>query len=408
MRSLVLAPLCMALMAPAHAGPLTFDDALNRAATDAPSLRARALEVEARRSAALSAGQLPDPKLGVSLDNFPISGPPAFSLARDDMTMARLALSREVPNGAKRRAAVGRAQAEIGTAEADRQAEARRVRVAAAVAWLDLAYADRRLASVDNGLARLRRLAPSNASSVASGGARPAQSIGLDQALARLEDQRSELAAEAGKARAALSRWTGESEPVARGAVPEMAIVPAQLRAGIDRHPDLLVAGARFRAAEADVSAARAEKHPDWGFDVAYQRRDNSYGDMISAGVTVSLPFFSRRRQNPMIAAAISSEGAALAQREDARRALLADLDSAIADHVVHHDQWMRARDTLLPLARKRAELEMASYSAGRAALVEVIEADAMLIDTELQTLEREAMVARDAARLVLTYGDDR
>jgi hypothetical protein len=30
-----------------------------------------------------------------------------------------------------------------------------------------------------------------------------------------------------------------------------------------------------------------------------------------------------------------------------------------------------------------------------------------MLADTQLQTLDREAEVARDAARLVLTYGDD-
>jgi hypothetical protein len=31
-----------------------------------------------------------------------------------------------------------------------------------------------------------------------------------------------------------------------------------------------------------------------------------------------------------------------------------------------------------------------------------------MLADASLSTLDREAAVARDAARLVLTYGDDR
>jgi outer membrane protein TolC len=87
------------------------------------------------------------------------------------------------------------------------------------------------------------------------------------------------------------------------------------------------------------------------------------------------------------------------------RRSLAADLETGIADHVMHHEQWMRSRDTLLPLARQKAELETASYSAGRAALIDVIQAQTMLADTELQTLDREALVTRDAARLVLTYG---
>jgi outer membrane protein TolC len=157
--------------------------------------------------------------------------------------------------------------------------------------------------------------------------------------------------------------------------------------------------------AEADVAIARADKRPDWGFDVAYQRRADRYGDMISAGVTISLPLFAGRRQDPMIAASAASAAAALASQEDMRRSLLADLVVGLADHDMHHEQWMRARDTLLPLARNRAELETASYAAGRAGLLDVIEAQTMLADSELQLLDREAEVARDATRLVLTFG---
>jgi cobalt-zinc-cadmium efflux system outer membrane protein len=74
----------------------------------------------------------------------------------------------------------------------------------------------------------------------------------------------------------------------------------------------------------------------------------------------------------------------------------------------MHHEQWVRARDTLLPLARQEAELETASYAAGRAGLLDVIEAEASLARTELDTLDREAALVRDEARLALTYGDDR
>lgn len=407
MRILLLAPLLAALPAVAKADPLTFDEALTRASREAPSLRARALDVEARRSTAVSAGQLPDPKLGVGIDNFPVSGPPAFTFGGDDMTMTRIGISQELPNGTKRRARSGRAQADVGVAEADQAAEARRVRIATALAWIDLAYAERRLAAIDGILSDLGRLVSTAPSAVASGSARPAQALEGRQAIANLEDRRSELVAEVARARAALVRWTDDPDPKIAGAVPDFAVDPASLRAAIEHHPDLTAAAARIRTVEADIAVARAEKRPDWGFDVAYQKRGNSYGDMVSAGVTISLPLFTSRRQNPIIDASIAGEGAALAQREEARRALRADLEAGLADHVMHHEQWMRAQGTLLPLARKRTDLEIASYSAGRASLTEVTAAQTMFAEAALQALDREAAVARDAARLVLTYGGD-
>ena len=407
MRYVFVALLSAAMPSFAFAQPLTFEDALSRAET-APSVQARSLDVEARRATAIAAGRLPDPKLGVGLDNFPVSGPPAFTYAGDSMTMARVGISQDVPNAAKRHAQQGRAQADIAAAEANGVAEARRVRVAAALAWIDLYYAGRRLAVIDAIIARQNGLAVAARSGVASGSARPAQTLDIRQAIAALEDRRSEVAADAVRARSMLARWTGDANPEVVGTIPDFAINPSGLREAVDQHPDLNAAMARTRQAEADVTAARATKRPDWSFDVAYQRRADRYGDMVSAGVTISLPLFAGTRQDPMIAASSASASAALAEQEDMRRALAADLQAGIADHVMHHEQWMRSRDDLLPLARQQVDLEIASYSAGRAGLLDVIQAQTMLANTEIETLDREALVARDGARLVLTYGSDR
>ncbi len=67
----------------------------------------------------------------------------------------------------------------------------------------------------------------------------------------------------------------------------------------------------------------------------------------------------------------------------------------------------MRARDTLQPLAEQRVKLETASYAAGRASLADIADAHAALADAILTTLDREALVAADGARLVLTYRSD-
>lgn len=405
MRTLFLAVPLLALPTPALAGPLRFEEALARAEAQAPSLRAKGLEVDARRSALPAAGQLPDPKLGLGIDNFPVSGPPAGSFVEDSMTMARVGISQDVPNAAKRHARTSRARTDVEAAEATLLSERRRVEVATALAWIDLAYAERRLAALDGILSKLTPLPSAAKSGVASGTARPAQTLQVRQALAVLEDRRSELAAAVARQRAILSRWTGEPAPEVVGNIPALTIDAAALRAAITTHPDLGAAGARVAQAEADVGIARADKRPDWGFDVAYQRRADRYGDMVSAGVTVSLPLFAKRRQDPMIAASAATAAAALAEQEDMRRSLLADLEAGLADHAMHHEQWMRARDTLLPLARSRANLETASYAAGRAGLLDVIEAQTMLADSELQLLDREAEFARDAVRLVLTFG---
>jgi outer membrane protein TolC len=401
------APLLAAIPSLASAEPLNFDAALERAAANAPVLEARSRQIQARQSAAIAAGHLPDPTLGIGIDNFPVSGPPAFSLTEENMTMERVGIEQVIPNLAKRHAEQVRARADIGAAEAQSANSALQVKVATAAAWIDLAYAQRRLETMDGILARLRPLAPASTSAVASGSARPGQSLNAELALVELEDRRSAIAAEAASARAELARWTGDGDPEPIGAVPDFDLAPAALRARLGEHPDLRRASAEVGQAMADVEMARAGKRPDWGVNVAFQRRDPRFGDMVSVGATMSLPIFPGRRQNPKIDAALAEAAAARAEQEDMRRALAAQLDAGLAEHAMHHEQWMRARDTLLPLARRKVELERASYSAGRAGLLDVIEAEAMSATTELDTLDREASVARHAARLALTFGGD-
>ena len=408
MRTFFLAVPVLALTTnPALAGQLRFEEALARAEAQAPSLRAKALEADARRSALPAAGQLPDPKLGLGIDNFPVSGPPAGSFVEDSMTMARVGISQEVPNAAKRHARSSRARTDVQAAEAIFLSESRRVKVATALAWIDLAYAERRLAALDGIVSRLAPLPSAAKSGVASGAARPAQTLQVRQSLAVLEDRRSELAAEVGRQRALLSRWTGEPAPETVGDVPALTVDATTLRAALATHPDLGAASARVAQAEADIAVARADKRPDWGFDVAYQRRADRYGDMVSAGVSISLPLWGKSRQDPMIAARAASAGRADAEREDTHRALAAQLEADLADHVMHHEQWLRARDTLLPLAKQKAQLETAAYGAGTAGLPDVLTAFSGLADAQLTTLDREAAVALDAARLTLTYGSD-
>ena len=391
----------------AQAAPLTYDAALALADQSAPTLQARSADVEAARSQAVAAGRLPDPKLRLGLDNFPISGPPAWRFGPDSMTMATVGVMQDVPNGAKRRAARDRAAADIGSAEAASRVEMRTVRLSTALAWIDLYYAEHRLAAldeIDRALAPLRETAPSQ---LASGAVRPAQALEADQLTAALGDRRADLLAAEGKARAELARWTGDPQADVVGEPPTYDIDPVKLRAGLEDVPSLRAYDAMGRQADADVAVAKADKRPDWSWDLAYQHRDPMWGEMVSVGATVSLPLFASTRQDPVIAARTQTANRVRIEREGARRTLVAALDADLADHAMHHDRLMRAQTTLLPLAKRRADLETSSYAAGTASLPDVLGAFLALAEARIDALAREGDVARDAARIVLTYGNE-
>ncbi len=179
----------------AHAAPLTYAAALKLADQTAPAIEAASLEVKAARSAAVAAGRLPDPTLSVGISDFPISGPLAGRPDLDNFTMLTLDFSQDVPSGAKRRAGRSRAAADITQAEAGQIIERRKVRIAAGLAWIDLYYARRRLAALDQvgrAIAPLRSTAPEQ---LASDALRPSQSVEPEQFAAALADRRAALVA---------------------------------------------------------------------------------------------------------------------------------------------------------------------------------------------------------------------
>jgi outer membrane protein TolC len=284
--------------------------------------------------------------------------------------------------------------------------EARAVRLAAAQAWVDLYYAKVRLGALDDIEKALKPMLDTAPSAVTRG-ARPAETIDPAEWLLGLADRRSALVADIAKAQAALVRWTGDPDASVTGMAPHWEVDPVLLRAGLDRHPTLLAFDAGVRVADADVAGAKAAVSPDWSWELAYQKRDPMFGDMVSARVTVSLPLRQGERQGPAIDARTTDATRARIDREAARRELIAALEADLADHRMHHDLWARARDTRLPLAQRRADLETASYAAGTAGLPDVLAAFTALADARLDVLDKEAETLRDAVRINLIYGTD-
>ena len=398
----------LALPGSLAAEPLTFDAALQRAETDAPSLKGRAASVSAAQSAAIASDRLPDPTLDIGIRDFPVTGPDAGRFNRDDFTMTTIGVSQQFINPAKRHARAARAGADIGIAEANVEVEARNIKLETALAWIDLYYGERQLDQLKLLDSSLSDLQSTVTARLTSGSARPSQALEPDQLRAQVNDRRSTLVAEIAKARARLARFTGDPDPSVAGSPPEFAINRSALLANIGELPSLRALDAQTAAMDAETRLARADKTPDWKVSATYGRREPNFGDLFSVGVSIDLPLFGKKRQDPKIAARADEAHRARFDRLAGEREVVAALEGDLAEHAMHHARLENARDNLVPLARKRAKLDFDSYGAGTVDLGTALLATLTVAEAEVDLLVREAEVARDAIRINITYGGDR
>ena len=387
------------------AAALTLDQALDLAEREAPSLAAQAANLEAARHAAVPAGELPDPKLTLGVQNLPIEGDNRGRFDREPMTMQMIGLMQEVPSRAKRRARVEAAEAGVLSAAAQERVERLRVRRQTALAWIAARAVEEKLSLFKGLYAETQLLAKAVRASIAGGRGQAADSVAPKQEAALLAEAEDQLLQNRAQQRAALRRWIGPraAEPLS-GRLPNWPVDAEHYRHGLQRHPELALFDPMTEAAQAEVRQAVADKQSDWSWQLAYQKRDPAFGDMLSLQFSFDLPLFPGSRQNPRIAA----KQAALSQLEAEREAAEREHAQQLADDLAEYQRFERAlrrsQDLLLPLAEEKVALTLAGYRAGTNELARVIEARRELIEARLQQIDFEQARALSSARLYFAY----
>lgn len=391
----------------AFAQTLTFQKALATAVSDTPTLRANAAQVDAARYSVTPAGELPDPKLALGIDNLPIQGQDRYSLNRDSMTMQRIGIMQDVPNGAKRDARVAAANGRLELAEAQTRVTRLTVLRETATAWIARNTVEQQLARMDALVIENTLLTNAVRAQLAGGKGSAADTVMPRQEAAMIDERRDELTARRQQAIATLKRWLGPDGalPLA-GDPPDWHLARDTLAHTLHQHPELALFEPKTKVLDAELAEAKAGKRPDWGFDVAYQRRAPEFGDMVSVQVRLDLPIFSGSRQDPQIAARQSERTALDAEREATLREHVAMLDADWADYQRLVNASRRQRDILLPLAEEKVRLATAAWRGGKGMLADVIAARRERVDTELKAIAVEGERQQMAARLHYAYGD--
>ncbi len=253
-----------------------------------------------------------------------------------------------------------------------------------------------------------RLLADTVRAQVASGKGQPADAVMAEQEQADLADRRDGLTRDIAMAIASLRRYVGaDADDPLPGDAPALAVDPERYRAHLHHHPEVELFAAKSGEARAELHEAQAEKKPDWGVELAYQRRGPQFGNMVSVQFTIGLPIFSKSRQDPMIASKAADLERADAERDAMLRDHLNELDNGLAEYTSLTRQLDRVNQTWLPLARQKVDLLTAGYRSGRTDMGTVLAARRDLIERRMKAIDLENQRAQIAAKLYFTYGGD-
>jgi len=375
---------------------LTLDTATQQAVERAPLLEARRSQSESARQELARAGALPDPQLTVGIDNLAVQGPGAYTAGGDSMTMRTVGISQAFPSRSKRQAQRDLGQADASLAASFEVTTALSIRQQVADAWIT-AWGARRKGE----MLQVMRQEWAQDIALAQAHLKGGTGTAADVLAARmealdLENRIDDTRAQEAQARARLARWLGKPVDQVLADAPDFSTLPHDeptLLSSLDRQGAMLAWPAREHAAEAALGAARADKRPDWNVGVAYGARVRGLSDMVTLQVGVSLPLFTRNRQDRGISARAADLDAVRDEHADARQQQIEAVEGAWARWTSLGQQVRRHREALLPLAHDRSALALAAYRAGGD------------IQPLLQARRDEITHHTDYARMLTEYG---
>lgn len=383
--------------------PLEFADALRLAEARAPQVAAQEHAVRAATEMAAAAGELPDPKLRLGVENLPIETADRWSFARDGMTMRRIGLMQEFPGMGKRVARAERAGQMRDRELAGVAVTRALIRRDVATAWLERWLAERTLATLrelaTEGEAQVRVVT----SGVAGGRVQAPDVIAARTSLVMVQDRITDAERDVTKSIAMLERFLGEEAKRPLSGPPDLGRLAPEVEgaSGLGaRRPELALAEREVDVARAEAKLAGLAKHPDWSLEISYGQRGNSFGNMVSVMLSVDLPLFPESRQGREEAAKLARVDELAAQREALARVHEAEVKGLLADWSAVGQKLERFERDILPLARERLWATTAAYAAGRVEIAMVLDARSGYADALVQQLGAERERARVWAQI--------
>lgn len=359
-----------------------------------PEILALQERTEALKHVPSQVDAYPDPQFSVSLTNESLN---AWTVGTSDMSNITLSWLQEVPYSRKRGLAADVARADVDVSGQAVEVTRLRVRAAVKEAYVELYRIDRTSTIVEESKKLLQSFRDAARARQETGEGILENVLKADTELTQIDVELAGLAQERRSVAASLNALLGRTEDAPFGPAlsapatrtPERTAVEKD---AIERSPELAMGRAAARRDDVRVDLAKRNLKPDFMWGVGYAER-GSLDPMVMGMFGIRLPLYKDRKQKEAVAQ--SEHDLSATRRElDARTvSTLSEVRDLLARFDRASEQMRLTQDGTLPLARGALDSAAASYSAGRAEFVTVIEDFRSLLgyqkDFEMQHAEQ-------------------
>lgn len=370
--------------------PPSVEQFVTEALAAQPSIAALRARLAAARELIAPAGALADPMVEAMYTE---AGFPGWTVGRVEMSMVGVEVRQNLSRRAKREARAAVAEAEASARAVDVEALRRQVARDVRVLCARLYALDRQLETTTAGAELLDLLAETAASRYRVGEGDQEGLIKAQLERTRLEERRTDLAAERRAAEAALARLLdrGAGFRVAPFASLDRAPFPAGawdelVEAG---SAEIAARRAAVEVAEKRAAAAKLELKANYSAAAAAYYR-GSFDPVVTLKFGVELPARRSKKQAPLLRAAELDLEAARRDLDAERAALREETARLAADKERAETQIERYREGILPQTSAAFEAARSAYLNGRGSFSTAIEDFNLWLDARGALARRE------------------
>ncbi len=170
--------------------------------------------------------------------------------------------------------------------------------------------------------------------------------------------------------------------------------------------PEIIEKNKILESKEINYRLTKKEYYPDFTFTGTISKKPDPYEDMWGLSVSINIPLFYKKRQEPMVREAISEKEESFHELETKRLNVSSMVYDTYNMYTTGKETMKLYKEALIPKARENFEVTLTNYRSGKIELTSVIKALNTLIDTELNYLNRVMEYKMAIIRLYTLMGE--
>lgn len=380
--------------------PPQLEELIDEALANNQSIRSKAARVEGLEYRIPAAAALPDPKVGLAVQNLPTDN---FVFDQEPMTQKQIFLEQSVPWLSKLDL---RSEAAAGNARGEKaELEAARLKLARDVAdfWYELGYVAESQRINDELIELVQRIRRDAESGYAVGDGLQQDIFQAQVELSRLDDEAVRLENRRKTIEDRLHELTNRErhrsiDPPSDLPEPGFSFAAEALTENaLAENPDLKEMQASISTAKAEQQLAKKDYRPDFNIRLTYGQRDEDrtgrdLPDFFSAAVVMDIPLWHKDKQSKELAAASEFQRSAENRYRDLKSRLPYRINALVSEISDNRRRYQLYTEELVPRAGQWARSALEAYEVGK------VEFDTM-IDARIRVLKYR----RQASRLLYT-----